>query len=169
MSKTTMGHPISPNDRVRWLEMLQFAAESKPGSIDDNWKRLLDELDVEPNFTAHVITAVRERRWQNAENPLAYVKTVACRLAYKAEVESNQGARLIYPSSGPGLLGMQSSPLQAESNQPGPSFGESSYRQRPKGATGCLEALRPNGLVQVTGYSKKNPTEKRPETSNSRH
>lgn len=99
--KTSMAVPISPNDRIRWLEMLELAAESNPGTMDENWDRLLAEIDIQPDLIPHLITAVRERRWQNAENPRAYVKKVARRLAYKEEVERNQGAKFVYPSSGP--------------------------------------------------------------------
>ncbi len=92
-----MANSVPTNDRTRWLQVLQIAAESQPDTIDDHWRWLMHELGLPLVHFHEVLIAVAEGRWRKAQNPRAYVKTVARRLAQKQWAKAAAIDRAVVP------------------------------------------------------------------------
>jgi hypothetical protein len=65
-----------PSDREAWLGILEAASRKRGDEIDDEWRRLLQQLRMPADHYLALCEALRQGRWRNAKNPKAYVKRV---------------------------------------------------------------------------------------------
>ena len=66
-------------NRDKWLGILEIISVRKPDEAEAEWAELMAELGLSSRHFVAVYEAIRESKWREAENPLAYIKTVARR------------------------------------------------------------------------------------------
>ena len=73
-------------DRTQWLALFDAASQQPGSELNDEWEWLLDSLGLSKDHYLAVLKTLQEGRWRTAENPKAYVKTVAKRVALKMDL-----------------------------------------------------------------------------------
>src|SRR5579859_555220 len=80
-----------------WMAVLETIAQRPPDECNAEWEWLMRELGLGPEYFLAVYEAVRQGRWRGAQNPKAYLKTVARREAAQMELPAEGDARLVFP------------------------------------------------------------------------
>ena len=63
----------------KWFEILEVTAQKRPDEAEDEWKWLMEQLGLGPQYFLAIYEAVRQGRWREAENPVGYLKVAAKR------------------------------------------------------------------------------------------
>ena len=80
-----------------WMVVLETVAQRPPDECNAEWEWLMKELGLGPDYFLAVYEAVRQGRWRRAQDPRAYLKTVAKREAAEMELTTPEDAVLIFP------------------------------------------------------------------------
>jgi hypothetical protein len=85
--------------RDEWIEKLDILSSSLPKEVEETWRWVMDGLDLDADHYFAIVEAIRQGRWRNAEDPRAYVKTVAKREALKMGLLETSSSNLLLISS----------------------------------------------------------------------
>ena len=81
---------------TEWLAVLEAVARRPPDEANAEWEWLMDQLSLGPEYFLAIYAAIQQGRWRTANNPKAYLKTVAKREASKIDAPA-EGAELVFP------------------------------------------------------------------------
>lgn len=70
---------VNKRTRSEWLELLERLATQRPDEAQAEWAEVMTELGLGSKYFLAVHQAIQDSKWREAENPLAYIKTVAKR------------------------------------------------------------------------------------------
>jgi AraC-like DNA-binding protein len=65
--------------RETWLGILEILAIRRPDQAESDWKWVMEQLGLDPQYFVAVYEAIKEGRWRTAEDPGAYIKAAARR------------------------------------------------------------------------------------------
>ncbi|HET9283137.1 MAG TPA: hypothetical protein VFR24_14350 [Candidatus Angelobacter sp.] len=82
---------------TEWLAVLEAVARRPPDEANAEWEWLMDQLGLGPEYFLAIYAAIRQGRWRTANNPKAYLKTVAKREASKIDASEEGNAELVFP------------------------------------------------------------------------
>lgn len=82
---------------TEWLAVLEAIAGRPPDEANAEWEWLMYQLGVGPEYFLAIYAAIQQGRWRAANNPKAYLKTVAKREASKIDAQAERSAELVFP------------------------------------------------------------------------
>jgi hypothetical protein len=85
---------MDSDDKAQWMVILDSASTQHPDEVNEEWQWLLDGLGLSEEYFPAVLEAIHQGRWRTARNPRTYVKTVAKRIAFKADRPSKESAAI---------------------------------------------------------------------------
>ena len=86
---------MEDRSKQEWLKVLQAVSRSRPHQSNGEWEWLMKELGMGPEYFLAIYEAIQQGRWRAAENPRAYIKTVAKRQALKMGLLREQSDELV--------------------------------------------------------------------------
>jgi hypothetical protein len=82
-----------------WTSIFEAASRRNPDEINSQWELLMEHLGLGPEYFLAIHEALRQGRWRNAQDPKAYIKTVAKREARKMGLLSQPSDELVLVDS----------------------------------------------------------------------
>ncbi|HKV93884.1 MAG TPA: hypothetical protein VJW20_15160 [Candidatus Angelobacter sp.] len=80
-----------------WFAVLAVVSERQPDQCNEEWQWLMEQLGLGPEYFLAIYAAIQQGRWRTANNPKAYLKTVAKREARKIGAPAEGSAELVFP------------------------------------------------------------------------
>lgn len=89
--------PGPSTTNAEWITILETISKSQPDACNAGWEWLMAQIGLGPEYFLAIHEAVRQGRWRTAENPRAYLKTVAKREAWRMGLLSeDSGDELVF-------------------------------------------------------------------------
>jgi hypothetical protein len=70
---------MKETNREQWVQVLESVARRRPDDVEAEWKWLMEQLGLGPEYFFALHEAVQQGRWRTAADPRTYLKTVARR------------------------------------------------------------------------------------------